>query len=146
MKKLVALILSLCLAMSMLAFASAEAETKTGTAQGFASEVKVVLTIQDGDIIDLTVDDSGESYPSAGFDRAETVDKLIEAIVAADSAEVDTFTGATVTQTAVLEALAAALADEGAAPAGELAFTPGDYEATAYGYNGNVSADRHRDH
>ena len=142
MKKLVALILALCLAMSMLAFASAEAETKTGTAQGFAGTVTVVVTVENGDITALTVDDSGESYPSAGFDRAETVDKLIEAIIAADSADVDTFTGATVTQTAVLEALAAALADEGAAPAAdaELAFTPGDYEATAYGYNGNVTA------
>ena len=117
MKKLVALILALCLAMSMLAFASAEAETKTGTAQGFAGTVTVVVTVENGDITALTVDDSGESYPSAGFDRAETVDKLIEAIIAADSADVDTFTGATVTQTAVLEALAAALADEGAAPA-----------------------------
>ena len=44
MKKIVALILSLCLAMSMLAFASADAETKTGSAQGLASEVKVEMT------------------------------------------------------------------------------------------------------
>ena len=50
MKKIVALILSLCLAMSMLAFASADAETKTGSAQGFASEVKVEMTIEDGKI------------------------------------------------------------------------------------------------
>ena len=37
MKKLVALLLSLCLAFSMLVVASAE--TKTGSAQGFGSEV-----------------------------------------------------------------------------------------------------------
>ena len=81
MKKIVALILSLCLAMSMLAFASADAETKTGSAQGFASEVKVEMTIEDGKITALTVDDSGETYPSAGIDRAASVEKLIEAIL-----------------------------------------------------------------
>ena len=123
MKKIVALILSLCLAMSMLAFASADAETKTGSAQGFASEVKVEVTVEDGKITALAVDDSGESYPTAGFDRAETVEKLIDAIVAAGSADVDTVAGATVTQTAVLEAVKAALAGEDAAPAGEIAFT-----------------------
>ena len=52
MKKLVALLLSLCLAMSMLAFASA-AETKTGSAQGFASEVTVVVTVDNGVITGL---------------------------------------------------------------------------------------------
>ena len=83
MKKIVALILSLCLAMSMLAFASADAETKTGSAQGFASEVKVEMTIEDGKITALTVDDSGETYPSAGTDRAASVEKLIEAIKSA---------------------------------------------------------------
>ena len=139
MKKIVALILSLCLAMSMLAFASADAETKTGSAQGFASEVKVEVTVEDGKITALAVDDSGESYPTAGFDRAETVEKLIDAIVAAGSADVDTVAGATVTQTAVLEAVKAALAGEDAAPAGDIAFTAGEYEATAEGYNGVVT-------
>jgi len=139
MKKIVALLLSLCLAMSMLAFASADAETKTGSAQGFASEVKVEVTVEDGKITALAVDDSGESYPTAGFDRAETVEKLIDAIVAAGSADVDTVAGATVTQTAVLEAVKAALAGEDAAPAGDIAFTAGEYEATAEGYNGVVT-------
>jgi hypothetical protein len=77
MKKLVALLLSLCLAFGMLAVASAE--TKTGAAQGFGSEVKVTVTVDDGKITAIDVDDSGESYPSAGFDRAETVEKLIDA-------------------------------------------------------------------
>ena len=138
MKKLVALLLSLCLAFGMLAVASAE--TKTGAAQGFASEVKVEVTVEDGKIVDLTVDDSGESYPTAGFDRAETVEKLIEAIKAAGTIEgVDTVSGATITQKAVLEAVGKALSADADAPAAELAFTPGTYEATAYGYNGDVT-------
>ena len=140
MKKLVALLLSLCLAFGMLAVASADAETKTGAAQGFASEVKVIVTVEDGKITAIEVDDSGETYPVAGFVRADTVEKLIEAIVAAGTIDgVDTVAGATVTQNAVLEAVGKALATDDA-PAAELAFTPGEYEATAYGYNGNVTA------
>ncbi|MBR2824529.1 MAG: FAD-dependent oxidoreductase [Clostridia bacterium] len=139
MKKLVALLLSLCLAMSMLVFASA-AETKTGSAQGFASEVTVVVTVDNGVITGLEIHDEGETYPTAGFNRADTIDKLAEAILAAGNADVDTVTGATVTQNAVLEAVKAALASGGDAPAGEMAFTAGEYEATAAGYNGSVTA------
>ena len=139
MKKLVALLLSLCLLCGMLAVASADAETKTGAAQGFGSEVKVTVTVEDGKITALDVDDSGETYTLAGYDRAETVEKLVEAIVAAGTIDgIDTVAGATATQKAVLEAVAKALSDEEASTA-ELAFTPGDYEATAYGYNGNVT-------
>ena len=49
MKKLLALILSICLVLGCMAFASAE--TKTGSAQGFASEVKVTAEVEDGKII-----------------------------------------------------------------------------------------------
>ena len=56
MKKIVALFLCFCLVFGMTAIASAE--TKTASAQGFGSEVKVELTIEDGKITDLKVDDS----------------------------------------------------------------------------------------
>ena len=75
MKKLVALLLSLCLILGMTAFASAE--EKTGSAQGFGSEVKVTVTVEDGKITGLDVDDSGETYSLAGFNRADTVEKLM---------------------------------------------------------------------
>ena len=138
MKKLVALFLSLCLVLGMTAFASAEAETKTGSAQGFASEVKVTVTVEDGKITGLEVDDSGESYPSAGIERANSVEKLIAAILEKGSTEgVDTSTGATFTSKAVVEATEKALAGGGeAAASGEIGFTAGSYEATADGYNG----------
>ena len=48
MKKLVALLLSLCLVFGMLAVASAETETQVGKAQGFGSEVTVTITLEDG--------------------------------------------------------------------------------------------------
>ena len=138
MKKLVALLLSFCLLFGMLAVASADAETKTGAAQGFGSEVKVTVTVEDGKITALDVDDSGETYPVA---RADSVEKVIAAIIEANGTEgVDVNTGATFTCTAVVNAVNAALAEASDAPAAEMAFTAGTYEATAYGYNGNVTA------
>ena len=139
MKKLVALLLSLCLAFGMLAVASAE--TKTGAAQGFGSEVKVTVTVEDGKITAIDVDDSGETYPVA---REDSVEKVIAAIIEANGTDgVDVNTGATFTCTAIVEAVNKALAEGGeeAAPAGDIAFTAGTYEATADGYNGVVTGE-----
>ena len=135
MKKLVALVLSLCLVLGCMAFASAE--EKTASAQGFASTVTVTAQVEDGKIVALTVDDSGESYPVA---REDSVDKVIEAILAAGNADgVDVNTGATFTCTAVVNAVNSILAENGDAPAAEISFTPGTYDATANGYNGAVT-------
>ena len=98
MKKIVALLLSLCMLMSCAAFAEG-GEVLTGSAQGFASSVGVEFTVEDGKITALTVDDSGETYPTAGIDRAESVEKLIAAILEAGSTEgIDASTGATFTR------------------------------------------------
>ena len=85
MKKLVALFLSLCLVLGCMAFASAE--TKTASAQGFASTVTVTAGVEDGKITSLEVDDSGETYSTAGIVREDSVQKAIDAILAAGTAE-----------------------------------------------------------
>ena len=134
MKKLIALILSLCLVLGCMAFASAE--TKTASAQGFGSTVTVTAEVEDGKITSLEVDDSGESYP---VKREDSVQKVIDAIVANGNAEgVDAKTGATFTCSAVIEAVNKILAGDEAAD-GAIAFTAGEYEATADGYNGIVT-------
>ena len=140
MKKLIALVLSLCLVLGCMAFASAE--TKTASAQGFGSAVKVTAEVEDGKITSLEVDDSSETYPMIGVAREDSVQKVIDAIVANGNAEgVDAKTGATFTSTAVIEAVNKILSGDADAPAdGAVAFTAGEYEATAYGYNGNVTA------
>ena len=79
MKKYLSLLLAFVMAFSMMSFASAEeapaGEVKTASAQGFASEVKVEATVADGKIVALTVDDSAETYASAGIQRADSVEK-----------------------------------------------------------------------
>ena len=123
------------------AAAPAEGEVKTASAKGFASDVTVEATIADGKIVALTVDDSGESYTLAGIDRAASVDKLIENILAAGTVDgIDVKTGATFTSTAVVEALSSLFADAGEADAA-MTFTPDAYTATAEGYNGPTTVE-----
>ena len=81
--------------------------TETGAASvaGFGGDVTVTVTIQGGYIADITVDDaSGED--AAYFSMAEDI---LEDILAAQSAEVDTVSGATFSSTGLKNAVAAAL-------------------------------------
>ena len=74
MKKLVSLLLTLCLVLGCMAFASAEA--KTGAAQGFGSEVKVTVTVDDGKITAIDVDAASSNYASYNgvlFDKSQTI-------------------------------------------------------------------------
>ena len=143
MKKLVSLFLCLCLILGCMAFASADGfvpGTYEGTAQGFGGDVVVTITVDESKIVDVAIAGDGET-PTVG---GAALEELQNQIKEAQSAEIDGVAGATITSTAVKEAAAAALAEAaGAAPAEDeapLAFTAGEYEATAYGYNGNVTA------
>ena len=144
MKKLVALLLSLCLVLGCVSFAAAEgytAGTYGAAAQGFGGDVKVVITVDEsGAIADVAITGDSET-PTVGGAALET---LIEQIKEKQSADIDGVSGATLTSNAVKEATAKALnlaSGAEAAPAADapLSFTPGEYEATAYGYNGNVT-------
>lgn len=77
----------------------------TASAQGFGGDITVTVTIQGGYISDITVDDaSGED--SAYFSMAEDI---LEDMLSAQSAEVDTVSGATFSSTGLKKAVAAAL-------------------------------------
>lgn len=77
----------------------------TGTAQGFGGDVTVTVTVEGGYITALHVDDaSGED--AAYFSMAEDI---LDDIMAAQSAEVDTISGATFSSTGLKNAVAAAL-------------------------------------
>ncbi|MBR3494258.1 MAG: FAD-dependent oxidoreductase [Clostridia bacterium] len=133
MRRLLSLFLALTLVLGAASFAAAEETVVTGQAQGFADVVKVTITLTDGRITAVDFE-SNESSPAIGNDLSS----LAEQVIAAQGAEIDGVTGATVTSNAVREAVAAALAST--EPAAEekaaMTFTPGTYVGTGTGYNG----------
>lgn len=77
-----------------------------GTATGFGGDITVEITIEDGEITDLTIL-SAENEDGAYLTMAEDI---IDAILEAQSADVDTVTGATFSSTGIKNAAAEALA------------------------------------
>lgn len=133
MKKIVAMAMTLCL---MLGLAVAENEnTFTGTAKGFGGDVSVTITVEDGRITDAVVTGDNET-PSIGGQAVET---LGGAIVEAQSAEFDSVSGATVTSSAVREALKDAMRQAGLMEAASQTMIAGTYEFTYRGYCSNVT-------
>ncbi len=112
------------------------AGTYSASEQGFGGPVTVTITTSDSEITDVKVEGADET---AGIGAA-ALEPLQEAILAAQSDEIDGVSGATITSDAVKKAAAAAIAQaKGEAEAGaELAFTAGTYTGTADGYNGPV--------
>lgn len=97
--------------------------TYTATAKGYGGTVTVNLTVDANNITAVTIDGPDET-PAIGGEALKT---LPDAVKVANSAEVDTVAGATLTSNAVKEAVADALAQAKgeAAEAAPLAFTPG---------------------
>ncbi len=120
------------------------AGTYEGSSQGFGGEVKAVVVIGDtGAIESVELTGDGET-PALGGEALKT---LAPAFKAAGSAEVDGVSGCTVTSTAAMEAVQAAL-DQAAGGAGDAAeaaagagtYTAGTYEGSSQGFGGEVKA------
>ncbi len=131
--------------------------TYTADAQGMDGPVTVTITVDDSTITEVSVDVSGET---AGI-GAEIGDTVTSQIMESQSSLIDGVAGATVSSTAVKDALDAAIAKaesgdtsvpekateaapEEAAPAEEPAisygsYTPGTYTASAQGMESEVS-------
>ena len=92
--------------------AAAEAETLTGEADGFGGKVTVELSVNEGTITDAVITGDGET-PTVG---GAALDTLKEQVIAANGPEIDGVSGATVTSTAVKNAVSAALGLEVAEP------------------------------
>ncbi len=79
--------------------------TYTGTGTGFGGDVTVTVTVAGGYLADITVDDaSGEDQ--AYFAMAQ---EILEDMLEAQSAQVDTVSGATFSSTGLRDAVAQAL-------------------------------------
>lgn len=144
MKKLVSLMLALM--MLVVPFAAGSAETFTpgtyeGTAQGFGGDVTVSVTVDGSAVTAVSITGEKET-PALGGAAIEGY--LTSLVGVSDADSVDTTAGATVTSTAVKEALGKALAaakGEAVENTAALAFTAGTYTASANGYNGPVTLD-----
>ncbi len=144
MKKFFSLLLVLCLLGSCMGLASADGTftpgVYTASAPGYQQvpdAVTVTLTVDENTITGAAITGDGEQ--PFGVPAYE---ELSQALVGRSDADIDTVAGATMTSNGVILAANKALAQargeavENDAP---LAFTPGTYEAEAYGYNGYTS-------
>lgn len=122
-KKGISVLLTMALAMATPLYAMAEAIPANGvyegSANGMGGALKVAVTVEDGKISGVEVLEHKET---AGISDP-AIEQIPQAIVDAQSTDVEAVTGATVTSDAIKEAVAAALSGEGAEEAGELEIT-----------------------
>lgn len=134
MKKWMAILLSLMLILSGVT-AWAEAAyvpgTYTATMQGFGGAVEVAVEVDENSI--LNVKANGEAETEGIGSKA--IEALPEAIVTAQSADVDAVAGATVTSKAIINATNEALRQAKGEEATAVCFVPGQYESVQYGNN-----------
>ena len=144
MKKLVALFLSLCLVLASAACLAEGAAFTPGTYEGEGKgysetdSVKVKVTVDENAITAVEIEGPGEQpFGEPAFPT------YAEALIGRADAEIDAVAGATMTRNGIKQAVEAALAaarGEEAAPADSgYTFTPGEYTATAEGYNGPLT-------
>lgn len=111
--------------------------TYEASAQGFGGAINVAVTVDEEAITAIEITGDGET-PALG---GAAIEQMSAAYVSqADADGVDSVAGATITSTAVKTAVGNALAQARgeAQEMAEIAFTPGTYEGTAAGYNGDV--------
>lgn len=114
MKKILALILTVCMVLSMGAVVQAEGVSGefTGTAQGLGGDVTVTLTLTDGKITACTATGDKETVGIGSV----VIDTFPAIVAESGSIAVDAVSGATITSDAFVEAAAAALTAAGLNP------------------------------
>lgn len=120
MKKQTIRSLSAAVAMSLIVGASlvacggkststaAASVTKTGTGKGFGGDIVATLTVEsDGTVSDCKLEGASETESIGGA----ALEELAKQVVAANCAEIDGVSGATLTTNGVKDAVTAALAE-----------------------------------
>lgn len=110
--------------------------THTASAYGMNGEVPVTVVVENGAIVSVTVGDHSET-PGIGTMAAE---QLPEKIIAAQSADVDVVSGATITSNAILKAVKIALGLEKAEGGEASETTSADVIVVGAGLSGLVAA------
>ncbi len=104
--------------------------TYEGVGQGYGGDIKVELTVSGGKIAKIELLDHSET-PGLG-DAAAL--KIIDAVIEAQSADVDTVSGATSSSNGTIEAIKVAIAQA----SGGGSFPDGIHEGVAQGYGGDI--------
>jgi len=132
---IVALMLAVMLPVCAIGETVYTAGTYSAETKGMVSTVKVSVTVSESAITDLEIDVSGET---AGL-GTEVAQPMKDAILAAQSADVDGVSGATVSSDAVKAAVQKCLDEASGAAAWDGSYTAGTYTATATGRNGALT-------
>ena len=94
--------------------------TYVGTGKGMHSNIEVTVTVAEGKIADVTINYHGETVGVAD----PAIEQIPAAIVAANSADVDVVSGATLTSNGIMEAVRNALSGETEEQSTELTIEP----------------------
>ncbi len=136
LKKYLYFVLAMVIALSL---SGASAEIYTAAEQGFGGEVTVSLTIENGKLVEVKA--LGDSETAGVGSRA--IEMLPGMMVEANSVDVDSIAGATITSTAVRNAAKAALEQSGttleAARMEETKMIPGTYTAASTGFHAGLT-------
>lgn len=135
MKRILAMILTLCILM----IPAALAQEFTGTAMGFGGEVSVTLDIEDGKIVSASAVGESETPNVGGM----AIEQMPAAMAAADSIEVDGVSGATFTSEAILKAAQQAYNEANGivAEAAEVKMAPGTYTNSVWAFSVDTKMD-----
>lgn len=109
MRKTMSTLLAAAMLLPCLTGCSARADQRTGEAQGYGGPLKVTVTVNGDDITNVQIVSHSETE-GVGTRAIET---LPDAIKAADSIDVDSVSGATVTSNAIKQAVSQALGKTG---------------------------------
>ena len=104
-RKTISLLLLSAMLLPSLTGCSARAEQRAGEAQGYGGTLKVTVTLNENDITSVKIT---EHHETTGV-GTRAIDELPAAIEKADSIDVDSVSGATVTSNAIKEAVSQAL-------------------------------------
>lgn len=105
MKRLVFLMLILTMAAVLMTGCGKKTEKRTGEAQGYGGPVKVEVEMKGEDVVSVKVTSHSETEGVG----TRAIDALPDMIVKADSPDVESVTGATVTSRAIKEAVSQAM-------------------------------------
>ena len=140
MKKHISFVVSLCLVVCLAASAFAFTPgTYEGTGKGYSegAPVKVKVTV-DADKITAVEIDAPEEVPFG----VQQFENYAGQLIGKSEAKIDAVSNATMTRNGIVEAVEKALASakgQAADNNAPVSFTPGEYEATADGYNAPVT-------